>query len=434
MSIILVHTAKNGRKSVEIFSQMRWAVLDDGVENSSKQSLKNRIRSTGQMVQASHYVLTKLERATFIGLFSDPVIYNGSRSASRFSLAALLLSAINKDEHSQSLLNAVFILGLPSNQDKRVVVVIEGGQIAMDAVMERNGAIEVVNERYKSIPGLNIYSEHAEVSHPHDPIGWDQIVDMAAGASDAKLTPVPTSPWMLRIALLAVVLAGSYLAYDNLVIKPRVSQLRAQQLALLDKTGDYLQKADMELGAAVWDPTDIEAALNTVRGIPAFVRGWVVTEVECSSKVCSVTLSRVGGLATDIQTAMPDWKVNSAASGLDRQVMTFERPEKRAGISRSSILSPEESMLRIRPLLQTMANAGISTSIGEPKVLRFGVLEGVTSPNLLKQVPVIVSVPMHQAVEVIKLLKDQVQFESFKVLVGESKKIQTSLTGVIYVK
>jgi hypothetical protein len=432
----IVHTIGSGRKAIALAVSLRWVVLESSPDSGNlvkfSRAKTSIVRTQGNVIGASRYTLNPTD-PNICGFYNDPrTSGKQDKFAGIYSLSALFLNTLIKTGITEGV--SILLMQPLEMADKRVLIIIEDGSVSVDGLLDQTQAIEDVNSRLKHFPDTRLYSQLDELGHPATPITWDDL----PGLIDAKdriavLKPLPASPWMPLVFVAGIVSAGSFLAYQKLVVEPDAQQKALLEAQKQDKTPAYVLAADQELSNAGWDRPGFGAFISSVRAEPALLKGWKLEQVDCDQKRCKSTWVRIGGTVDQLAKALPTQSVLHGESALEKTITFRQVSAKATTWSRSKLLDYQTSLAEIRPAFQKLANVGINTSIGEPQRWAGVDFTGVSPDSLLSRYPVEVSAPLHMVNEIVDILPEQILIKSFVVAIGDND-VRITLKGAVYVK
>lgn len=432
----IAHTIKTGKKAKSFAVGLRWTVLKNGGATESKRSSKiaGLIREEASTLSATKYVVTKLGNARFLGLYTDPI--DADEKSEIYSLATLLLCEITRRMEDVSKTSMMFLLEPPHLTNKRVLIVIEDGQITSDVLLDKERAIAETVERKESNPAIVLFSQYKESTAATETMSWSDIEAMATkDAEAALLLSIPIPGYLIpAIGILAIAVASAA-AYYYLVSVPEQKREAARQLAKQDKTLEYLEASNLELSNTGWKHADLADFVARWSDYSIFNKGWALQSVTCDTKVCTTKWVRKAGLVPDLVAILPNEKIDVENSSVDTNYMNSEHKTSFADLKRDSLKNLSETKQQLRPIFQMMINAGINAESGTSAKWAGFPSTGVSPNVILEQMPVSVSLPLHKAGEVISVLPESVLIKSFSIMVSDdASHFDMSLKGVVYVR
>jgi hypothetical protein len=435
--VVQIIKTKRGAK-LGFAAGLRWAVLDDGQAAKRRQSLRHRIRTQANAIGASRYTTVKTDNATYVGLFSEPA--KGKTGIKNLMSLAMLMREIASENREESEASIALLMQPEGFPDKRVLIVIQGGLVTVDVILDRQRAIDELMTHLDS-GSMTVLSEHPEITHPHRVVTWDEITSSYFASTSKKVNQLKALPYsLLSLGLLglSVVLIGAGVAYHQIVRAPEIKRLKALQSAQQDQTPSYTAEAFSGIAKSGWEKKDLlQFFQDKVLTQPYLVSGWSLQSVNCDPSSCSMTWLRQGGTTIGLGDALPGQKIDVAASSLDKTTTTFEHPKAAlASFNKGSIKTLNDSLSVLRPVLQQMANAGVSASLGEVK--RWAVIDvaNVRQDAILSTMDLELTFAPHQLEDVLQTLPDSLVAQSFRLSVGsgEAKNpLRIALKGKIYV-
>ena len=123
----IVHTFEHEA----LVAGLSWSVLrTDGDEQKSHQDGK-KIRRQAALLGASAYCQQVANQALYLGLYSAGLLQKNKNRKKIYSLALAFLSAFEANQ--QKTLNAILLMPLEQDENRKVLVVIEAGQVVHEA-------------------------------------------------------------------------------------------------------------------------------------------------------------------------------------------------------------------------------------------------------------------------------------------------------------
>jgi hypothetical protein len=380
------------------------------------------------------------ERAA--GYYTDPVLGVPAHSDKVYSLSMLLLSAIFRQQPG-TVVNAILLMQAERNIEKRALVIILGGQVTLDALLDTDRAIERVNEEVRSVPGIAVFCQAAEIASQHNIISWQDIERLTdKEGSMARLQPMPMSPYLLPAVACAALAIAGVVAYDQQVRQPEIKRRALTAASMADKTPAYVLAVNQQLANAAWDTNDLAQFLDTLRAYPLFAKGWSLESIACDGVACLSRWSRRGGTAADLQAQLPDEQMvinadpnspllKGATSTLERMFTTKAHAAKFLPLERQQLQSKEQSLSSLNTPLQMLGNAGIAVGIGEPQRWAGLDVAGVTASEVLMQTPVDITAPLYRANAVLAMLPPNLLIKSFLLNTSEGA-MTVNFKGIVY--
>lgn len=436
----IVYSEGKGRSAVRIAAGLRWVVLDGGLGRGKSQTSQIRIQAAS--IGSSRYVMQKSDAGDTVGLYNDPIVEDASLKGKIYSLSILMLTGyLQRDGVDPVGINAVLMMQPSGLPEKRLLIYIEGGQVTLDTILDRDKAIEQAKSQIDISPDAVLYLEHAEVDRAHERISWSDVVELIdKKVSVAVLKSVPVSPYLLPVIVLAIASAGGWYAYDQLVRQPEKRRLASIQAAKKDKTPVYVSASEQALRSTGWDRDDIKNFVFGLMSHPAYVTGWSFAKIACDQSGCISEWSRRGGIVTDLQAALPNEKMiilsqdgGNQSSTIEKTFMRQAYERKNAAIERSQLGTIEQSILEIRPVIQKLQNAGASATMGEFKKWEVASTSGVRVNELIYQTPVEVTMPLFRLSETLNMLPTNILLHSL-VISNADGSLSFNLKGVAYAR
>lgn len=361
MSSIVYQEANTG-----LACGLSWSVLSTESDKSNRVS--SRIRKQAGMVNANKHVINTLQVDKYLGLYSTPVLE--TKTPKRlFSLAmAFLSAAAGGDKANKTGVNAILMMTPQDNPQRRVVVVIEGGQIIHDRLENAADALGVIKEYRQDAAGIsyNVYSDGYEISSAGE-ITWAHLLTYCSATSQLQSIPINTTAALVSLAILTAALGFG--AYHYLVVAP--AKLQAEKLAqqaALDHTPQYLQKLNAELARAGWDRADLAKTLDQLVSEYSYIKGWVLEQISCDvdTQNCSYKFARMGGEVSELIQLQADKSYDASQSGKESAV--FSKPFKPAVLELKVANIPEVATASVELMSKTqrLTNANVSVTNSAP--------------------------------------------------------------------
>jgi hypothetical protein len=419
----IVYSAGQGSSALRLAAGLSWVVVKTGANGSPQ---KEKIRAQAQASGASRYVLHKGQagEATTMGLYSDPM--TPSRGGKLYSLSSLFLAGILREASvERNLINVALLLEPQGAPNMRVLVYIEAGQVTRDTVLERTRAIASLEEHLAQLPGVSVFSEHAEITPVHTPITWADVAELADKRATASLLrPVPRSPVLLLCALAVALAVASWFSYDLLVRQPEKKRRALAEQAQRDQTPAYLEAVERELKTTGWNRLDLLAFVSSLRGRPAQRAGWAIEQITCDVQQCTTQWGRRGGLVTELAAALPHEILLSgdAANGnasLEKAFTRTNQERKNASLDKSDLPRGQASTTALLAMGQKMANAGVAVSLRELRPWDAIPLAEVQPPAVLLKGELELPVMPHLAIDALGLLPANVLIQSISLRVTD---------------
>ena len=346
-------------KSDALAAELNWSFLPN---DGSAKSSKALIRSQAALIGADRYCLNALDDASYIGLYSEPVLLEGKKPKRLHSLALTFLNAMG----GRSTTNAILLMTSPQNDARRILVVIEGGQIVWDRIDSIDAVTKKVQEYRSSGIGYEAFSDSLDVSGAKE-ISFEQLFGYADKSSELNQLP---RNYTILIGLSALVLlASAYGFYHYTVVAPAKARakLLAQQAAQ-NTTPQYLQLLGAESLRAGWARADIEAAIKDFATQKTYAKGWILTQVLCDfpSSSCKYKFDRNGGEVSELITIEGDKTQNAETSTKD--VANFSKVIKPVAMKLVADNLPKQLVSNVEALTkaQRLLNAGSQVNTTAP--------------------------------------------------------------------
>lgn len=421
----IVYSAGEGRAKGHMAVGLRWVVLDQGAKRRKDGRIATHIiRTQARTIAASKFVVLQSGMDTAAGFYSDPVVAAPPRLEKVYSLSMLFLSAFLR-QRSDTVVNAALLMQTDRNIDKRAVVIILGGQVTLDTLLDTEKALERVNDEIRNVPGISVFCQSPEISATHTIISWEDITALTdKEGSISRLQPVPASAYLIpAVAMVAVVIGGT-VSYDQMVRKPEARQRALAQAVKADRTPAYVAAVDLALQRSGWSTGDLKNHVDALRQYPMFTKGWALESLACDGAQCLARWERRGGTLATLQTALPSEKLlmpgsdespltKGAVATLERAFTTRPLAAQYLASSRDKLQTKNQALLSLYSPMQKLSNAGLSVSIGEPSKWDGFDASGVTASEILLQMPISITAPYFRAHEVLSTLPTNVFLKSF---------------------
>ena len=342
---------------------LSWSVLSSEAERLSGRALQHKIRRQGRLRGARLYALNPLPHVVHLGLYTPPVLSRDKPPRHLHALATVFLAAFAQVD--KSTVNAILLMPVEGDDERRALVVVEGGQVVHDKLERSSEALALV-QKYRQTSGLiyTVFSQYPEVPDT-TPVTWAQL--LANTSKSTALQPLPrnTALWLLGSLLLVGAVLG--LAYYQWVLAP--AKARAAQLAQAARdnhTPQYLQKLGQGLAKAAWNPDALLALLQAQAAQTAYFKGWALVKVSCDidSRRCEYRYERMGGEVAELLLRMPALQYDASASGKELAVLNqgFDPPLQ--ALSRQALPARLPAAVQLRSALQRLNDAGVQVHQG----------------------------------------------------------------------
>lgn len=436
----IVYSEGKGRSAIRIAAGLRWVVLDGGLGRGKSQTSQVRIQSAS--VGSTRYVIQKSDAGDTVGLYNDPLVEDATLKGKIYSLSMLMLAGLLLKDGVEAVgVNAVLMMQPTGLPEKRLLIYIEGGQVTLDTILERDKAIEQAKSHIDMSPDAVLYLEHAEVDRSHERISWQDVVALIdKKVSSAVLKQVPVSPYLLPVLILAIASVGGWYTYDQMVRQPEKRRLASIQAAKKDKTPAYIAAAERALRTTGWDRADMNSFVAGLMSHPAYLSGWTLAQVICDQEACTSEWARRGGVVTDLQVALPNEKLVIGSAGSSTQSSTLEKSfmrqtyeRKNAEIDRSNLATSEQALMEIRPVMQRLLNASALATIGEFKKWEVVSTSGVRVNEIVYQAPFEVSLPLFRLSETLDMLPKNILLQTLSITNGDGS-FSFNLKGNAYAR
>lgn len=421
-----VHKAPGG---LALVAGIKWSVLNGNKEKSSE------IRSVANLVGAKHYVINESDDIKYIGLATPDILeQKPSRKSASFALACLTALALkNPDE-----LNAIFVLGVDNDPEKRVLCVIRNGQISVDTIDQRSNVLARAEQSYQEFGCLcSTYFENDEAAFTAESISWDELISVAQANKHICLKRVPSSP-LLPIAIGAILaLAASAIAYNQMILAPKKQADRLKRMASNDRTGPYLQALAKAAQEAGFSKNFILDQLNQYKSYPYLVNGWSLASIHCDRTRCTESWSRVGGNLKDlIENRQGRQYQADLSKNTDSATFVFDHTPEFEKLNVDLVPRGQESLHKeIRPVIHKLDAAGVSLSIVQKNQgWPLSNVSGIKPEAIIRAHATTLTADFPLMPQALDLIPDIVRFDSFSINTSSPKKFTVTLKGLSYVR
>jgi hypothetical protein len=441
----IVFTSPQGGSKVHLAIGLRWVVLDPGVKRRKDGRIpSSTIRRQASTLSASKFVVLQSPTERAAGFYNDPVVNVPPQSEKIYSVSMLLLSAFIRQQPGVPV-NAILVMQAERYLDKRVVVIILGGQVVLDALLDTEKALQRVQEAISSAPSATVFSQSAEISTPHTPINWENIAGLADKAgSIARLQPVPRSPFLVPALTAVVAVLAGFFAYDQMVRQPEAKRVAREAQIKADLTPAYVSAVNLMLQSSNWDVQNLQVHMGALRDYPIFTKGWALESLACEGPNCVSRWGRRGGTLADIQSALPAEQLvlpgsesasaeKAALTTLDQAFTIRVQQVKLLDRTRDSLPSPLEVRLALYTPFQKLGNSGIVATIGETSNWDGFSTASVNPAVWVTQTPISISAPFFRAQEVLAFLPPVVSVKSY-LLTTDDGAMTIAFKGFVYAR
>lgn len=346
-------------KSDALAADLNWSFLPN---DGSAKSSKALIRRQAALIGADRYCLNALDDASYIGLYNEPVLLEGKKPKRLHSLALAFLNAMG----GKSTTNAMLLMIAPQNDSRRILVVIEGGQVVWDRIDSIDAALKKAHEYRASGIGYVCFSDSVDLQGAKE-ISFEQLFGYTDKSSE--LNELPRNYTILASISALVLIASAYGFYHYTVVAPAKARakLLAQQAAQ-NTTPQYLQLLGTESLRVGWSRADIETAIKELGQQKTYAKGWILTQVLCdySSSSCKYKFDRNGGEVSELIAIESDKTQHSESSTKD--VANFSKIIKPVSMKLVADNLPKQMTSNVEALTkaQRLLNAGSQVNTTAP--------------------------------------------------------------------
>ncbi len=377
---------------------LSWSVLrTDGDEQTPHQDNK-KIRRQAALLVASLYCQQIANQAVYLGLYSSGLLHKQQKSKKLYSLALAFLAAF--DPLQQKTLNAILLMPLDQDEARKVLIVIEAGQVVHDKV-ERLADAQQIIEKYRLQVGMNfhIFSHDGQLAQSKS-VTWLNLQQHCQKFSQLK--PLPKNKLAISAVVMALVLAVFGVFYFQIIW-----QAQKKQAALLEQnqinnhTPRYLKLLEKNLSQIAWTHTQLKQIFNQLGQESSYINGWVLSKIDCDFALqeCRYQYERVGGETQSlVQWAQLHHKSYSVLASQQDQLVLVEK------INHSSVAlqlfanqlpNQTTANIEINSVFQRLLNAQLQISTGQAMVWPYQEVDlaKVDSAAKVLQTPVEIKMP-----------------------------------------
>ncbi|MBS3912793.1 MAG: type 4b pilus protein PilO2 [Hydrogenophaga sp.] len=416
-------------KGVAVVAGIKWSVLP------GKKITRTGVRQVAKLVSAERYVVVEFEDARYIGLETQDVLQSRKhKRAIPFALACQeFLFANHPDEF-----NAIFVMGLKGDAEKRALCVVRNGQIAYDGVDQKSKILTLAIDRFNELGGrCPAYFEHDEAPFEASDITWGDLIEAPLKQKELLLKAVPGSPVVPILAFVLLCGIGGAYVYDQFVIQPQKQADRLKRLAANDRTTPYLNALREASATAGWGFESVSQKLGELQGQPYLVSGWSLIKLRCTVEECVETWNREGGDLLELISARPDGLYLADESRTDDSaVFRFANSGQRAGLDLDGLPNGLVALHQvIRPAIHELANAGFSMSVDAKQVPWPPVASsGVKQEVLVKSSKTTITTSYPFSVDAISRLPKNVLLSAFEINTANPNAFVVKLEGETYAR
>jgi hypothetical protein len=332
---------------------LSWSVLSSDAETAK--SIPTKIRRQATIVGATKYVLNQVGNNQFLGLFNaSPLDTKPPRQL--FSIAMVFLNAFkNQDKRA---INAVLVMST-AIEDRRIVVVVEGGQISLDVLMKTVDVSNQLQEIKKSGISHAVFSDCADVPNAAS-LDWPTLETYADKKSQLQTIP-QNKGLVLGLVLLIVLGVFGFVYYQKIVVPEKKRAALLAQEALQNQTPQYLQQLTVELKRVGFENASLSNLIQSFKSENYFISGWVLSQTVCdiSIKSCEYRYERQGGEIEELIALETDKVHDTNASTRDVAIFRKAMPDLALKeLTKAQLLPLDKTTNDLRSRLQRLTNAG----------------------------------------------------------------------------
>lgn len=350
---------------------LSWSVLrTDGDEQTPRQDNK-KIRRQAALLTASSYCQQIANQAVYLGLYSAGLLHKRQSYKKLYSLALAFLAAF--EPLQQKTLNAILLMPLDQDEARKVLVVIEAGQVVHDKVERLADAHQII-EKYRQQVGMNFHIfSHDGLLAQSKSVTWLDLQQHCQKFNQLK--PLPKNKWAISVGVVALCLAAFGIFYFQIVWQAQKKQATLmQQNQLNNHTPRYLQLLEKNLLKVAWTHTQLEQLFNTLNQESSYLNGWALSKIDCDFALheCRYQYERVGGETKNlVQWAQLHQKNYSVlASHQDQLVLVEKMNNSSAALQLFADQLPNQTTanIELNSVFQRLLNAQLQVSTGQAMV------------------------------------------------------------------
>lgn len=432
MSQIVQQFGEN-RSVVALASALKWSVLS--TEPKSKFATNKVVRNKAALVNGSRFCVLSIGLTSYLGTYTQAVSAL-STPKSTHSLALIFVGALVSAGADINAINAILLLQPQNGAEKRVLIIVEGGEIVRDVVENTTTAIQNALAARDLLPSHKIYAQYSEISGA-EIVTWNLFYE--ARSSATLLMSTPRNPLALLGALLVVVACMSVALIHWLIIEPENKRQRLAAVAALDKTPEYVFELRKSLASLAWSRADLSNAMIALQKHVFYSSGWVLESRECSSSLqsCVLLFKRSGGQLSSLLALFPKAVYDVAGSSLESARLNEPQVIERAKLELDDLPSSENAAKQIRETLQQFTNADLSITSGPSERWPIVDFSKVKASSVATKGALQITVPLPKVENIISLLPPFVQIDSYVLLVttdDPSSFFKVLLKGSVYAR
>ena len=422
---------------------LSWSVLrTDGDEQKSHQDGK-KIRRQAALLGASAYCQQVANQALYLGLYSAGLLQKNKNRKKLYSLALAFLASFEANQ--QKTLNAILLMPLEQDETRKVLVVIEAGQVVHDKIERVIDAQQVI-EKYRQQVGMNFHIFTADALLPQSKqVAWKDLQQHCQKWSQLK--PLPKNKTAISIVVvLAIVALASFFYYQLVWQKQKQQTLLQQQNQLNNHTPKYLSELEKNLNQLAWTNQQLTLLTNAIEQEKSYLNGWALTTIVCSfaNQECQYSYQRIGGKTQD----MVDWALTQhkqysiESSQQDVLVLSQNIATNTAYLQLKPPQIPplRSSQIELHSVFQQLLNAQLQVAIGQPLVWPHqGIdLNKVDAKAKVLQTPIEIKLPWALKQSTLSLIPAYIAWRELRLQVSHdahnSQQLTLTLKGHSYVQ
>lgn len=350
---------------------LSWSVLrTDGDEQKPHQDNK-KIRRQAALLAASSYCQQIVNQAVYLGFYSSGLLDKQQSFKKLYSLALAFLAAF--DPLQQKTLNAILLMSLNQDEARKVLIIIEAGQVVHDKV-ERLADAQKIIEKYRQQVGMSfhIFSNDGQLAQSKS-VTWLDLQQHCQKFSQLK--SLPKNKLAISAFFVAIVLALFGIFYFQIIW-----QVQKKQAALLEQnqinnhTPRYLKLLEKNLSQLAWTRNQLEQIFNLLDQESSYINGWALSKIDCdfAQQECRYQYERVGGETQNlVQWAQLHHKSYSVlASQQDQLVLVEKLNSSSAALQLFAQQLPNQTAanIELNTVFQRFMNAQLQVSMGQAMV------------------------------------------------------------------
>ena len=360
MSFIAYQTKKEG-----LAVGLSWSVLTS--EADSSKNLRAKVRKQAALLGATRHVINVLPVASYLGLYTRPVMAGQKPPKRIYSLAMSFLQAFKSFE--LTAVNAILLMNIDNDPQRCAMVVIEGGQIIHDRLEKTVDAVTKLNEyRAQMHVRYSVFSDDPELSEGQT-VTWEQMLDYRGKATE--LVAIPKNTVLLLGLTVIAIAAISYGTYYQTVVLPAKTRaaLLAKQAAQ-NHTPQYLQKLNAELMRVGWTKNDLSKKLSNLAEQRSYTKGWLLDNITCDfdTQNCVYKFIRLGGEVAELIAIESDKKFDNVSSTMDLAIFNKAIKTEVKSLTLDGLPKYETAIVELQTHFQRIKNSGstINTTAAVP--------------------------------------------------------------------